>query len=383
MHFCSVLRNLGVRVFLVCLGSLKSPDPFGSYFLRSWQSWHLKHWEVKSERNHRQLAASLNQDITSNPCFSFPCCFILPGSQEPWSELWGRLWINRNREAPTFSPNKSLKRGKAQVSLSRHCFSPTFCSVLPLNAKQEMQCPHPYNWRNLTCVYWGFFFSESLLVCIWHKLLHTVHDGEVGPHMLGWVREEWKPSEMHSIALKKTPPKKKEKEKKAGKKSGKSLQLTQIAWNILTAQHLHICKFTKGTWSDKNSKKKEAWWNLENFNSYAHVLAHTDVHIHASTHLYIQILHQPAPSQPGMQRYPSPVHTATPMLLGSPVSMPEKLFLATPNALNDTQFPNLALLFSLYFAYNWSMNFQRIFIYMGKLEKAVCAPEGQRNLKQK
>lgn len=38
----------------------------------------------------------------------------------------------------TFSPNESLKCGKAQVSLSRHWFSPTFCSVLPLNAKQEM-----------------------------------------------------------------------------------------------------------------------------------------------------------------------------------------------------------------------------------------------------
>lgn len=49
----------------------------------------------------------------------------------------------------------------------------------------------------------------------------------------------------------------KRKRKKQEKKSGKNLQHTQIAWKILTVQHLYICKFTKGTWSYKNEKKKK------------------------------------------------------------------------------------------------------------------------------
>lgn len=118
------------------------------------------------------------------------------------------------------------------------------------------------------------------MVCIWHKLLHTVHDGKVGHHISGWVCKEWKPSEMHSISLKRTPPK----PRKIKKQEKKNRQKFAAYTNSLKNIDWHICKFTKLTWSYKNEKKRAQW----NFIPCAQVFSHTaHVHIHMSYFLFI------------------------------------------------------------------------------------------------
>lgn len=53
-----------------------------------------------------------------------------------------------------------------------------------------------------------------------------------------------------------------------------------------------------------------------------------------------------------MQALPSPRHTHPHVLWGSPVAVPEKLLLNTPNALANIQCPNLVSLLPFHFANN-------------------------------
>lgn len=88
---------------------------------------------------------------------------------------------------------------------------------------------------------------------------------------------------------------------------------------------------------------------------------------------------KPKGSQRGTQHFS--IHKYVPMLHCSPVNA-GKALPGHANALNDTWFPNLALLFSpsLRITRVWIYN---VFIYIGKLEKAVCTPEGDKEIGSK
>lgn len=144
---------------------------------------------------------------------------------------------------------------------------------------QSRRCSAPVpTTKGASCVYWGSFL-ESCGVCLAQVITHNTWWEGWTPHV-GMGEQGVKALRDAQHLFEKDSPSKNRKIKEQKKNRQKFAAYTNSLKNI----DLHICKFTKLTWSYKNGRKGAQW----NFIPCAQVFSRTaHVHIHMSYFLFI------------------------------------------------------------------------------------------------